>query len=144
VQSEAIAELIALPPDHPYRQDTLKHIAILQVNLQVRQNKTKAIKEVIMNLSPAYEKWHRETLAEGAAQAQQAFEQSRQAIIAEGKALAQQAFEQSRQAIIAEGKAEGEQKARRSLAQKMLEEGASVEFVTKVTGFSPAEIAALG
>jgi hypothetical protein len=109
IQSEAIAELIALPPDHPYRQETIKHIAILQVNLQVRQNKTREIKQVIMNLSPAYIKWHEETIAEGKA----------------------------------EGKAEGEQKTRRSLAQKMLQEGASIEFVTKVTGFSPAEIAAL-
>jgi hypothetical protein len=119
VQSEAIAELIALPWDHPYRQDTLKHISILQVNLQVRQNKTKQLKETIMNLSPAYEEWHRKTIAEGAA-------------------LAQKTFDQTRQAIIAESKAEGEQKTRRSLAQKMLQEGASIEFVTKVTGFSPS------
>jgi hypothetical protein len=96
----------------------------LQVNLQVRQNKTKQLKETIMNLSPAYEEWHRKTIAEGAA-------------------LAQKTFEQTRQAIITESKAEGEQKARRSLAQKMLQEGASIEFVVKVTGFSPAEIAAL-
>jgi hypothetical protein len=129
VQSEAIAELIALPPDHPYRQDTLKHISILQVNLQVRQNKTKATKETIMNLSPAYEEWHRKTIAEGAALAQQAFEQTRQTIIAEGEAR---------------GEAKAAEKVRRSLAQKMLQEGASVEFVTKVTGFSAAEIAALG
>jgi hypothetical protein len=120
VQADAIAELIALPPDHPYRQDTLKHISILQVNLEVRQNKTKQLKETIMNLSPAYEEWHRKTIAEGAALAQKTFEQTRKAIIAEG-----------------------EQKARRSLAQKMLQEGASIEFVVKVTGFSPAEIAAL-
>jgi hypothetical protein len=124
VQADAIAELIALPPDHPYRQDTLKHISILQVNLQVRQNKTKQLKETIMNLSPAYEEWHRKTIAEGAA-------------------LAQRAFEQTRQAIIAEGKAEAEQNTRRSMAQKMLQEGASIEFVAKVTGFSLAEIAQL-
>jgi site-specific recombinase XerD len=101
----------------------------LQVNLQVRQNKTKAIKETIMNLSPAYEEWHKKTIAEGAALAQQAFEQTRQTIIAEGEAR---------------GEAKAAEKVRRSLAQKMLQEGASVEFVAKVTGFSPAEIAALG
>jgi hypothetical protein len=39
----------------------------LHINLKLRQNKTKDIKEVIMNLSPAYEKWHQETLAEGEA-----------------------------------------------------------------------------
>jgi hypothetical protein len=109
VQSEAIAELIALPEDHPYRQETIHHIAILQVNLQVRQNKTKAIKEVIMNLSPAFEKIRDELLAEGEAR----------------------------------GKQSGQQVERRSMAKKMLQEGASIEFITKVTGFSPTEIAAL-
>jgi hypothetical protein len=60
--------LTNLPKDHPYRQETLKHISILQINLKLRQNKTNNIKEVIMNLSPAYEKWHEETLAEGSKQ----------------------------------------------------------------------------
>jgi predicted transposase/invertase (TIGR01784 family) len=35
----------------------VRHIAILQVNLEIRQNKTKAVKEVMMNLAPAYEQW---------------------------------------------------------------------------------------
>jgi predicted transposase/invertase (TIGR01784 family) len=39
----------------------------LHINLKSRQNNTNDIKEVIMNLSPAYEKWHQETLAEGEA-----------------------------------------------------------------------------
>jgi hypothetical protein len=60
--------LTNLPKDHPYRQETLKHISILQINLKLRQNKTNDIKEVIMTLSPAYEKWHEETLAEGGKQ----------------------------------------------------------------------------
>jgi predicted transposase/invertase (TIGR01784 family) len=68
VQAEAIKELTNLPKDHPYRQETLRHISILQINLKLRQNMTKDIQEVIMNLSPAYEKWHEETLAEGEAQ----------------------------------------------------------------------------
>jgi hypothetical protein len=67
VQTDAIQELLALPPKHPYRQVTLENIAILRINLEMRQNKTKQIKEVIMNLSPAYEKWRQETLAEGEA-----------------------------------------------------------------------------
>jgi hypothetical protein len=67
VQAQAIKELSALPSDHPYLQETLEHISSLQINLKLRQNKTKDIKEVIMNLSPAYEKWHEETLAEGEA-----------------------------------------------------------------------------
>jgi molybdopterin converting factor small subunit len=62
---QAIEELTALPKDHPYLQEILEHISRLQINLKLRQNKTKDIKEVIMNLSPAYEKWKEETLAEG-------------------------------------------------------------------------------
>jgi hypothetical protein len=67
VQAQAIEALTALPKDHPYLQETLEHISSLQINLKLRHNKTKDIKEVIMNLSPAYEKWKEETLAEGEA-----------------------------------------------------------------------------
>jgi predicted transposase/invertase (TIGR01784 family) len=35
------------------------------VNLQMRQNKTKDLREVIMNLAPAYEQWYAKTIAEG-------------------------------------------------------------------------------
>jgi hypothetical protein len=98
--------LTNLPKDHPYRQETLKHISILQINLKLRQNKTNDIKEVIMNLSPAYEKWHEEILAEGEAQG--------------GKATAI------------------------AIAKNMLREGATIAFITKVTGFSTAEIEQLG
>jgi hypothetical protein len=65
VQAQAVKELTALPSGHPYLQETLEHISSLQINLKLRQNKTKDIKEVIMNLSPAYEKWKKETIAEG-------------------------------------------------------------------------------
>jgi hypothetical protein len=65
VQAEAIDELTALPLDHPYRGTTLHHISRLQVNLKLRQNKSKEIREIIMNLAPAYDKWLEETLAKG-------------------------------------------------------------------------------
>ncbi len=65
VQKEAIETLFALPKDHPYRKLTLEHLSILQINLKARHNKTKAIKEVIMGLSPVYEQWREETLSEG-------------------------------------------------------------------------------
>lgn len=57
VQAEAIAELTTLPLDHPYRGTTLHHISRLQINLKLRQNKSKEIQEIIMNLAPAYDKW---------------------------------------------------------------------------------------
>ncbi len=61
VQADAVAELIALPLEHPYRSTTLHHISRLQINLQVRQNKTKDLWEIMMNLAPAYDKWLAET-----------------------------------------------------------------------------------
>ncbi len=48
VQAQTVKELAAFPPDHPYLQETLEHISSLQINLKLRQNKTKDIKEVIM------------------------------------------------------------------------------------------------
>ena len=65
VQADAIAELLALPMDHPYRVETMHHILVLQKNLRVRQNRNTAIDEVIMNLSTAYKKWCADTLEEG-------------------------------------------------------------------------------
>jgi hypothetical protein len=106
IQAAAIAELLALPTQHPYRQETMKHLAVLQINLRVRQNKTKDQREVIMNLAPVYEKWREETLTEGKQ----------------------------------EGRQEGRQEERRSLALKMLEANAAVEFVAQITGYSIAEI----
>ncbi len=57
VQADAVNELIALPIDHPYRSVTLHHISRLRINLELRQNKTKDLREVIMNLAPAYDQW---------------------------------------------------------------------------------------
>ncbi len=38
---------------------------MLQVNLQMRQNRSNDLREVIMNLAPAYEQWYAKTIAEG-------------------------------------------------------------------------------
>lgn len=65
VQAAAIAEILALPADHPYKQQTLKHLAVLQVNLRARQNLNRDFQEVVMSLSPIYEQWRQATLAEG-------------------------------------------------------------------------------
>ena len=65
VQADAVNELIALPSDHPYLGETLHHISRLQINLELRQNKTKDLREVMMNLAPAYDKWLEETLTKG-------------------------------------------------------------------------------
>jgi predicted transposase YdaD len=86
----------------------------LHINLKLRQNKTKYIKEVIMNLSPAYEKWHQETLAEGEASGE------------------------------AKGVTLGERKAAIAIAKKMLREGMAIDRITKITGCSPTKIEQLG
>ena len=65
VQADAIAELLALPMDHPYRVETMHHILVLQKNLRVRQNRNTAIDEVIMSLSTAHKRWCADTLEEG-------------------------------------------------------------------------------
>jgi hypothetical protein len=113
VQTDAIQALLTLPPAHPYRQITLENIAILRINLEMRQNKSKQIKEVIMNLSPAYEKWRQETLAEGEARGE------------------------------ARGEAQGQKYASISIARSMLQEGLPIDLITKVTGLASTEIAQL-
>ena len=66
-RSKTNAELTALPLDHPYRGTTLHHISRLQINLKLRQNKSKEIREIIMNLAPAYDKWLEEVEAKAIA-----------------------------------------------------------------------------
>jgi predicted transposase/invertase (TIGR01784 family) len=82
------------------------------------ENKTKQIKEVIMNLSPAYEKWRQETLTEGEARGETRGE--------------------------TRGKKIGQEETRFSIAKNMLQEGADVAFVAKVTGLSVEEVELLG
>jgi predicted transposase YdaD len=79
----------------------------------MRQNKSKQIKEVIMNLSPAYEKWRQETLAEGEARGE------------------------------ARGEAQGQKYASISIARSMLQEGLPIDLIIKVTGLASTEIAQL-
>jgi hypothetical protein len=110
VQAEAIAELLALPASHPYRGQTIQHLAVLQIHLKTRQNKTKDVREVIMSLSPVYEKWRQETLAEGRQEGRQ------------------------------EGVHQGIQEERRSLVIKMVQENFSTETIARLTSLSPLEI----
>jgi hypothetical protein len=65
VQRQAISELLALPVNHPMRQSTIEHLAVLRINLNVGQNLDKDERALSMNLSPVYEQWRKETLQEG-------------------------------------------------------------------------------
>ena len=109
VQRGAMVELLALPPTHPYRQETLKHLTILQINFKARQNKTKEIRETMMSLSVVYEQWEKERLDQGRDEGQQI----------------------------------GQQQERRSMALKMLQAGAMVDFVVQVTGYTAEEVRSL-
>jgi predicted transposase/invertase (TIGR01784 family) len=92
------------------------------VLLKLRQNKTEDIREVIMNLSPAYERWHQETIAEGRTEGR-----------TEGRAEG-----------VVIGEARGRSLERVAVAKTMLREGLSIAIIKKVTGFSLAEIEQLG
>jgi hypothetical protein len=65
VQKRAVAELMALPKDHPYRELSLRHIAVLQKKLKARQNLSKDLQEVTMTLSITYEQIESELLERG-------------------------------------------------------------------------------
>jgi hypothetical protein len=66
VQANAVKDVLALPEDHPCRSSTLQRLSDLQVNLRMQQNrKTRELREVVMSLTPAYEKWEAEKIAEG-------------------------------------------------------------------------------
>jgi Domain of unknown function (DUF4351) len=65
VQAQAVREVLALPTDHPYKFQTIEHLARLQMTLQARQNESRLFREVAMNLSPVYDEWREKTIAEG-------------------------------------------------------------------------------
>jgi hypothetical protein len=65
VQIQAVKEVLALDDDHPYKYQTIEHLARLQMTLETRQNENRLFKEVVMNLSPVYDAWQEKTLAQG-------------------------------------------------------------------------------
>jgi hypothetical protein len=65
VQIQAVKEVLALDDDHPYKDQTIEHLARLQMTLETRQNENRLFKEVVMNLSPVYDAWQEKTLAQG-------------------------------------------------------------------------------
>jgi predicted transposase/invertase (TIGR01784 family) len=97
---------LALPLDHPYRGETLRHISRLQINLKLRHNKTKDLREVIMNLSPAYDKWLEETLTQG------------------------------RKEGLKEGLKESREETGMTIAARMLQINLPIETIVQVTGLS--------
>jgi Domain of unknown function (DUF4351) len=54
VQIRAIAEIVRLPADSPYRQNALKLFSNLKIVLENKQHKATEETELMMNLSPLY------------------------------------------------------------------------------------------
>lgn len=82
VQQQAIQELLALPEDEAYKQQTIENLAILRLNLDADIQLKTENQEVIMNLTPVYEKWRQETLNEGIKQGiEQGIEQEEKTLI---------------------------------------------------------------
>jgi hypothetical protein len=125
VQAEAIAEVSRLPEDYPHLRTILQNIARLRINLEIRDNKTKQIKEVIMNLSPAYDRWFEKVSA----------------LAETGAYTSSEALEEVRREARIEAK--GRKKERLSIARNMLQEGVDVAAIIKLTGLSAGQIAKL-
>ena len=106
VQATAVQELLALPPNHPYRPEILRHISTLQVNLKIRQNKISNSREIMTNLAPAYEKWLADTLDQGRGEGRK------------------------------EGKKEGKKETQTTIAQRMLRKNIPLDDIAEFTGLS--------
>jgi hypothetical protein len=65
VQEQAIAELLALPDSTPFKRQTIEHLAILQIQLQIGQNLGVDERGLMMNLTPVYEQWRQAAVEEG-------------------------------------------------------------------------------
>ncbi|MBD2682582.1 MULTISPECIES: hypothetical protein [Nostoc] len=65
VQEQAINELKALPPNHPFQKATLELVYNLRQNLRVNQNLEEDDKELIMRLEPLYQQDREQAKLEG-------------------------------------------------------------------------------
>jgi len=64
-QQQAIDELLALPKENPFRRNILEILANWRINVNESENLSEEDRELLMNLSPAYQRWRQETLQEG-------------------------------------------------------------------------------
>ena len=69
-QRRAIAELVALPRDSPFRASSLELLFNWRLTLETSQDLDEDDREVFMNLSTAYLEWREATLEEGLQQGQ--------------------------------------------------------------------------
>ncbi len=117
VLQQAVEDLMGIACNHPHRRRTIAYLAMLRINLAVEKKLTQELKEIVMKLSPAYEKWRRDTLAEG-----------RDAGHEEGRNA---------------GAIQGRQQEREELTLKLLQEHVALETIAKVTGFPIEQLQAV-
>jgi hypothetical protein len=65
VQKQAIAEVRALPKEHPLRSNALVLLNNLLANLRSSENLDEEDRELIMELSPLFLQWREEAIQEG-------------------------------------------------------------------------------
>jgi predicted transposase/invertase (TIGR01784 family) len=121
---------LALPPNYPYREISLRHIAVLQQNLKARQNLDSDLEDVIMALSITYEQIEAEILQKGREEGRKealsiTYEQIESEILQKGRE---------------EGREEGEIQEKLSIARNMLNEGITLEMIGRVTGLTEAQL----
>lgn len=83
MQTQAVAELQALPADNPLRHVVLDLLSNLKTILEVRQDKNKEDKSFLMQLSPIYEQHLAEATEKGVQQGLQQGVQQGQCVIVE-------------------------------------------------------------
>jgi predicted transposase/invertase (TIGR01784 family) len=83
VQTQAVAELLALSTSDAFRKVTLYHLAQLQLIMKTRTQKlSKDEQELVENLNPIYEAWERETINRGIEQGiERGIEQGREQML---------------------------------------------------------------
>jgi hypothetical protein len=65
VQKQAIAEIKALPPEHPLRSNALLLLTNLRANLEASEDLDEEDRELIMELSPLVLQWQEEAIQQG-------------------------------------------------------------------------------
>jgi Domain of unknown function (DUF4351) len=139
VQQAAIAEVAALPPEHPYRNNALDLLLSYKIELEAKQNTEPEERELIMQLSPLLleriEAARQAGLVEEKQMLSERIEAARQAGLVEGKQMLSERIEAARQAGLVEGSIEGEERGELKGCQELV-----FRLLGKRVGAVPAEL----
>lgn len=116
-QESAIREVLALPKNHPRRDNILRLLSSWKVRMDMGELEDFTEQETIMALTEAFLTWEQETHLKGKAEGK-----------TEGKA---------------EGKAEGKLEERKTIALNLLRQNMALEVIAQVTGLTVEDISDL-